>query len=341
MAIQSEGTDAAAIALPKQNRSIGWFARTYGQQIAIVGVLVLVWAIFIIGAPSTFLSANIYAAYMSTIPFFAVMAIPLTLVIIAGEMDLSFPSIMAMGMVSFSAVLLRTGNPWLSAVAALLTGYLIGLSNGWIVVKLGIPSIVATIGTQFFWRGAVLILTNGAGVSMVSVKDTAFHSLMVGRLGGYFPMQMVWTIAIAILMWILLNRHRFGAHVYLVGDNEQSARLMGVNVGRTRMLVFALVGVAAALGGILSSMEVSYFWPTLGEGYLLRTLAPVFLGGTSVFGGVGTIFGTFIACFIIGAIEAGIVAIGLTGFWTQLIYGIIIIGSVAIQSMLNRRLGRS
>lgn len=341
MSNQNGGAGEAVAVLPQQNRSMAHFARTHGQQIAIVGVLLLVWAIFIFGAPSTFLSANIYAAYMSTIPFFAVIAIPLTLVIIAGEMDLSFPSIMAMGMVSFSAVLLRTGNPWLSGAAALLTGYLIGLSNGWIVVKLGIPSIVATIGTQFFWRGAVLILTNGAGVSLVSIKNTPFHSLMVGRIGGYFPMQMVWTIAIAILMWILLNRHRFGAHVYLVGDNEQSARLMGVNVGRTRMLVFALVGAAAALGGILSSMEVNYFWPTLGEGYLLRTLAPVFLGGTSVFGGVGTIFGTFIACFIIGAIEAGIVAIGLTGFWTQLIYGIIIIGSVAIQSMLNRRLGRS
>jgi simple sugar transport system permease protein len=154
-------------------------------------------------------------------------------------------------------------------------------------------------------------------------------------------MQMVWTITVAILMWILLNRHRFGAHVYLTGDNEQSARLMGANVDRTRMLVFALVGVAAALGGVLSSLEVSYFWPTLGEGYLLRTLAPVFLGGTSVFGGVGTVFGTFVACFIIGAIEAGIVAIGLTGFWTQLIYGIIIIGSVAVQGILNRRLGNS
>jgi simple sugar transport system permease protein len=106
------------------------------------------------------------------------------------------------------------------------------------------------------------------------------------------------------------------------------------------MMVFAIVGLAAAFGGVLSSLEVSYFWVTLGEGYLLRTLAPVFLGGTSVFGGAGTILGTFIGCFIIGAIEAGIVAIGLTGFWTQLIYGLIIILSVSMHSLLSRRLGR-
>lgn len=341
MTTQSEATSESVATVPQQRSSFERFVRSHGQQIAIVGVLVLVWIIFLIGAPGTFLSSNIYAAYMSTIPFFAVVAIPLTLVIIAGEMDLSFPSIMGMGMVTFSAVLLRTDNPWLSLVAALATGFLIGLSNGLIVVKLGIPSIVVTIGTQFFWRGAVLILTGGSGVSLVSVKNTTFHSVMVGRIGGYFPMQMVWAIVMAIAMWVLLNRQRLGAHIYLTGDNEQSARLMGVNVGRTRMMVFAIVGFAAVLGGVLSSLEVSYFWPTLGEGYLLRTLAPVFLGGTSVFGGVGTVFGTFVACFIIGAIEAGIVAIGLTGFWTQLIYGVIIIGSVAIQGILNRRLGNS
>jgi simple sugar transport system permease protein len=89
----------------------------------------------------------------------------------------------------------------------------------------------------------------------------------------------------------------------------------------------------------MASLEVSYFWPsTLGEGYLMRTLAAVFLGGTSVFGGVGTIFGTFLGCFIIGAIEAGTVAIGLTGYWTQLIFGMIIILSVAMHTFLRKRI---
>ena len=314
-------------------------ARGHGQQIAIVGVLIVVWTIFLVGAPETFLSPAIYAAYMSTIPFFAVIAIPLTLVIIAGEIDLSFPSIMAMGMVTFMTIFLRTGSVALALPFALLVGFLIGLSNGWLVVHLGIPSIVVTIGTQFFWRGAALVLTGGGGASLVTAKGTPIHTLMVGRLLDYLPLQMLWTVAIAVATWFLLNRHVFGAHIYLIGDNENSARLMGVNVNRTRMLVFAVVGLAAALGGALSSMEVAYFWPTLGEGYLLRTLAPVFLGGTSVFGGSGTVFGTFIGCFVIGAVEAGIVAIGLTGFWTQLIYGVIIIGSVAIQGILNRRFG--
>jgi simple sugar transport system permease protein len=312
--------------------------RRYGLQIGIVGVLLLIWASFIIGAPITFLSSEIYAAYMSTIPFFAVMALPLTLVIIAGEIDLSFPSIMAVGLVVFIAVLNNTGSVLLAFILCLVTGFLVGLLNGVIVVKLGIPSLVATIGTQFFWRGAELVVTGGKPASLVDTKGTILYDLLVGRLWGYVPAQMIWTIVVAVLVWVLLNRHKLGAHVYLIGDNKDSAKLMGVNVDRTRMLVFAFVGLAAAFGGVLSSLEVSYFWVTLGEGYLLRTLAPVFLGGTSVFGGTGTIFGTFIACFIIGAIDAGIVAIGLSGFWTQLIDGLIIVLSVSMQAIVSRRL---
>lgn len=318
--------------------SLARLGRNFGLQIGIVGVLLVIWVIFVIGAPGTFLSRSIYAAYMSTIPFFAVMALPLTMVIIAGEIDLSFPSIMAIGTLSYVATFNATGSVFLGVIGCLIAGFAAGLLNGVIVVKLGIPSLVATIGTQFFYRGLVLVLTNGRPASLVSAKTTVVRQALVGRIANYLPAQMVWTIIVAALVWIFLNRHRFGAHVYLIGDNEESARLMGVNAAWTRMMVFAVVGVAAAFGGILASMEVNYFWVTLGEGYLLRTLAAVFLGGTSVFGGTGTVFGTFIACFIIGAIEAGIVAIGLTGFWTQLIYGLIIVISVALQSLLGRRL---
>jgi simple sugar transport system permease protein len=113
---------------------------------------------------------------------------------------------------------------------------------------------------------------------------------------------------------------------------------MGVNTRRVKMVTFAVVGVAAAFAGFLISEQLLFFWPTLGDGLLLNTLASVFLGGTSVFGGSGTIFGTFVASFIIAIINPGIVASGWTAFLTQLIYGFIIVISVSLQALLRRRL---
>jgi simple sugar transport system permease protein len=181
------------------------------------------------------------------------------------------------------------------------------------------------------------VLTQGGNYSLEFIKQTIFFPLFVGKIGGYFPMQMVWLIVITVLGWVLLNRHIFGAHIYLIGDNKNSAELMGINVGQTRIQAFMLVGLVSALAGVIASFYVAYFWPSLGDGYLLSTLASVFLGGTSVFGGVGTILGSFLGAFIIGAIEAATVAIGLTGFWTQLIYGLIIVLSVIMHTYLRKR----
>jgi simple sugar transport system permease protein len=113
---------------------------------------------------------------------------------------------------------------------------------------------------------------------------------------------------------------------------------MGVNTDRVKITCFALVGLAAAFAGFVQSVDLLFFWPTMGQGNFLNTLAAVFLGGTSVFGGMGTIFGTFVASFIINAINPGIVAVGLTQYYTQVIYGFIIVVSVALQALLRRRL---
>jgi simple sugar transport system permease protein len=354
MASQVDQTTPAVTKHYKQPFNLRRFARNNSAQLGIFGVFVALWVIFIISAPGTFLAKEIYFAFMSTIPFFAIMAIPLTIVVIAKEIDLSFPSIMAMGMVAFSFVYNQTAfavNPnirvGLAILASLITGMFIGWTNGLIVVKIGIPSLVVTIGTQFFWGGAVLVLTQGANFSLEYVKSSVFYQLFVGKLsyylpflgqtGNIIPMQMIWLIVVTILGWVLLNRHRFGAHVYLTGDNINSAELMGVNTGKTRIMTFMLLGLAAAFAGLLYSFYVTYFWPSLGAGYLLSTLAAVFLGGTSVFGGIGTILGTFLGAFIIGTIQAATVAVGLTGYWTNLIYGFIIVLSVIMHTLLRKR----
>jgi simple sugar transport system permease protein len=330
-------TEARPMSQAATKTPLSRFLRKNALQIAIVVVLLAIWAFFLSRSPRTFMAYDIYYSLLSTTPYFAIMAIPLTLVIVAKEIDLSFPSIMAFGMAAFDVVFVATGSVYLGFVACLLAGLLAGWLNGIIIVKLGIPSLVATIGTQFLWRGVVMVVTNGQGLGMTQVQDTLLYPLFVGNIGGLVPAQFIWTILIAGFTWFLLNRTKLGAHIYLSGDNVESARLMGVNVGRTKIIAFTLVGLGAAFAGYVVSESVLFFWPTMGDGYMLSTLASVFLGGTSVFGGTGTIFGTFIAAFIIALINPGIVASGWLAYWTQLIYGFIIVASVVLQAVLRKR----
>ena len=131
-------------------------------------------------------------------------------------------------------------------------------------------------------------------------------------------MEFCWLVLATVGAWVLLNRHRLGQNAYVIGDNRQAAALMGIPIRRTRIMLFVLVGFAAAFAGLLNSLQIVNFYPNMGDGYLLPTLAAVFVGGTSVFGGRGSIWGTFIGAFMIGGITAGIVAVGLTDYYTSL-----------------------
>ena len=320
-------------------------ARELRLELSITGVLIGIFLLFLFGSPQTFSRFDMYYSFMSTIPFSGIMALAVTFVVITGEMDLSFPSIMGYSAWVFSKlvnVFIEHGmDPnltiLLSALGCFITGLVAGALNGILVNKVRIPSLVATIGTMFFWRGMVNVCGQGFGLSLVPVNETVLFKAFVGRLGGLVPAQAIWMVVLAVGFWFVLRRHRFGSHVLIVGDNVESARMMGIRVERVKMIVFMQMGLFASLAGIMASLEVTYLWPSLGEGYLLRTLASVFVGGTSVFGGVGTIFGTFIGSIIIGSLEGGIVAIGLTGFWTQLIYGLIIVVSLSIYSLFLRK----
>ncbi len=321
-----------------QAPSLRRLAQKYKIQVAITAILLGLYVIFIVGNPGVFLRYDIYRAFMSTMPFFGVMALALTFVVSLGEIDLSFPSVLGFSSWAFGTVFAASGSFELAFLVCLLLGLLAGLVNGLLVAKIGIPSIVATIGTMFLWRGAVNIAAQGKGIALVSLKDSWLHPVFTGRLfDGALPMQFVWMTAFALLLGLIYRRHRFGSHVLFVGDNADSAAMMGINVDRVRILCFMLVGLFAALAGVFLTNEVTYFWPSQGGGLLLTTLAAVFIGGTSVFGGRGTIYGTFVGVLIIGSLEAGIVGIGLTGFYVQFLNGLLIIISVSIYALMLRR----
>jgi simple sugar transport system permease protein len=316
--------------------SVKAFTTTWASQIGITTAFAVLWLTFIVLAPDTFLSQRIYQSFAQTTPYFAIVALAVTMVIVSGDIDLSFPSIMALGMVGFVSAWNATGSVELGVTASLAVGALAGLFNGLIVTMVGIPSLVVTIGTQFLFRGLALVLVGGRTFPLVQTKSSPTYDILVGRIFG-IPMEFIWLVLAAVATWLLLNRHRLGQNAYVIGDNRDAAALMGIRIRRTRIVLFMLTGLAAAFAGLMNSLHVVNFYPNMGDGYLLPTLAAVFVGGTSVFGGRGSIWGTFIGAFMIGGITAGIVAVGLTDYYTKLIYGAVILISVSIHAILQRR----
>jgi len=333
---------ATAVSSPRERagrRSVTDLTKRWASQIGITIAFFILWIVFIILAPQTFTGDLIYKSFAQTVPYFAITAMALTMVIVAGDIDLSFPSVMALGMVGFVWTWDATANVALGIVVALAVGAAAGLFNGLVVTVIGLPSLVVTIGTQFLFRGLTLVLVGGKSFALAATRGDPARDLLVGRPFG-IPMEFFWLLATTVVAWVLLNRHRLGQNTYIIGDNAQTARLMGIPIKRTRITLFVLTGLAAALAGAMQSLQVVNFYPNMGDAALLATLAAVFVGGTSVFGGRGSIYGTFVGAFMIGAIPAGIVAVGLTDFWTSFIFGGIILVAVAIHAILQRRFQR-
>jgi len=307
----------------------------YKSQIALLIMTASIFGLFMITSPEVFLKGRIYQSFLSTVPIMGLMALGLTFVLAMGEIDLSFPSVMALSGFIFSITFKTTNSVILALIFSILSGVIVGFINGTLVTSIGIPSIVATLGMQFLIRGFSNIISNGLAKT-VALDKTISYKIFAEKLGA-IPVQSIWFVGIAIFLYFLLFRHRFGEHVLFIGDNREAARMMGVNVNITKIMVFVLMGVMASFAGILSCYRMRTWWPTMGEGYIMMVMAAVFIGGTSMLGGVASIEGTFIGAFIIGSLEAGIVAAGLSGFWTQFVCGVLIIASVTIHTLAKRR----
>jgi simple sugar transport system permease protein len=311
------------------------------EGLPIIGVLLVLIAVFMLAAPQVFLGYRIYMSFLATVPPQLILALGLTLVIASGEIDLSFPSVIAFSGFLFAWAFKTYELTWLALLLALAGGALIGWVNGVLVAVIGIPSIIATLATQFFWGGITTVLTGGLSYAIRTIDDHAIHAVLVGRI-GVVPVQALWASALAVGLWFLLNRHRFGEHLLFIGDNVSVARVVGVNVGREKIKLFTLMGVLGAFAAVLLTTENKNFFNTQGSGFLLTVMAAVFIGGTSIFGGKATIVGSYVGAFIIGMIEAGLVATGMQGFWVRAVVGLVFLAAVVFHLTMEepQRLAR-
>ncbi|WP_374619037.1 ABC transporter permease [Devosia sp.] len=316
---------------PRANPIAGFF-KIEGTAIALV--LALLILVFMLTAPRAFMGFRVYMSFMATVPPPMIIALGLTLVVVAGEMDLSFPSVVAMASYVFCILYQDYDQTWLALIAALAVGTAMGWVNGLVITKLGIPSLIATLAMLFLWGGLVTVVSNGASLAIPDIEDDVIHMVFAGRL-GVFPVQFVWAIVVSVLIWMLLNRHKFGESLLFIGDSMKVAKVVGIAIDREKIKLFTLMGMLSALAGVFLTLETTTYFSNAGMGYLLIVVAAVFIGGTSIFGGSGKVAGTVFGSLIVAIIEAGLVASGVQGFWTRFFIGLVFIISVTMNAVLE------
>ena len=325
--------EADASAVDKRQEQSAWFRfyRRNGRALNAFIALALVWSFFAVNNPTLFFNPVYYGAYLFAVPATVFLTTSLVFVIVSGEIDLAFPSVVgACGGIFMYMVM--NGFPVIgSFLLTMIVGAAIGLGIGMIVVFGRISSLVATLGLNFFIAGLVNLLAQGRTITAPEATDTFGYSLFVGKFelfetGLKIPHHFIWCLIWTVFCWVLFKYHKFGVRTQLVGDNSDSARQMGINVDRVRVSVFVFSGIAAGItGAILVQMANMVWFPTSGKAYLLIALAALFVGGTPTWGGVGTIFGAFFGALTVTLIPSGAVGAGFAGFWTDFIFGFVII----------------
>jgi ribose transport system permease protein len=256
-----------------------------------------------------------------------VMAVGMVFVLCAGEIDLSIGSVVALAALSASKVLQEQGNWVVAALAGLGVGALVGLVNGLFVTRLRLPSFLVTLATMGLIAGVARQLTD---LQSVPVTNSAFIDVFGGSRPLGVQVLIWWTAATVGVGWVLLRRKRAGAHVLAVGNNAAAARVSGIKVDRVRLMVLVGSATMAALAGILYAGRLQGARYTLGETDLMSVIAAVIIGGTSLFGGKGTVVGALIGSLLMSMINNGLVLSGLNVSQQMIVRGVILLVAISL-----------
>jgi ribose transport system permease protein len=299
-------------------------------------VLPLIVAIVAFGiANGRFLRYDNITVILNTLAFVGIVAVGQTILISAGEFDLSVGAVAALS--SYAAADLAVKHGWpvgFALLAALGIGALVGLFNGLIVTAMRVPSFIVTIGTLYIAQGLVTYMSNGETIfplpsSMTTPGTESLRSLAV----PFFVLLLL-----VLLGELFLRRTVAGRRVLATGANDDAARIIGIATGRVKVGVFMGVGVLAAIAGLLQTASLGAGDPATGSGWELSSIAAVVIGGTSLFGGQATVFGTLVGLVTLGVIQNGVVSVGFDTNWQTVAVGLLMIVLVALDALRRRLL---
>lgn len=265
--------------------------------------------------------------------FAGIGAAGMTLLIVSGAFDLSVAGLLGLCGVFISQLLPFLGVV-LTALAALLFGILLGVVNGLVVTKLRIPAFIATLGMMNIYLALAFIWTQGSRV--IAVSDPTFDLLGTGTLFGLLPIPFLAMIVIYLVCYGILNRTIYGRCLRAVGSSEIAARTAGLSVDFIRILAFAIVGGCSALAGVFLTAELSSASAIMATGYELTVIAAVVIGGTSLKGGEGTLFGSFTGALLFAVISSALNILNVAAYWQYVVTGIFLISALGLQALRSR-----
>jgi ribose transport system permease protein len=316
-----------------------WQRLATGSTTWIILILAGMIVVFSLMEPSSFATVNNARNVGTNAAILLVVAVGMTFVIITAGIDLSVGSVLVFsGVVSAKAMNGMDGDGWdvilVGLVVALGCGLGWGILNGLLITKARVPPLIVTLGTLGMALGLALIITDGVDVREVPPKLVT--SIGVGRVFDQIPWLVVIAAAVAIVFGVVLASTRFGRHTYAIGSNDEAARRAGINVDRHLIAVYAIAGGLAGLAGFMS---LARFATTTIGGHAtdnLSAIAAVVLGGTSLFGGVGTVLGTVVGVFIPAVLQNGFVIVGVEAFWRDVAVGAVLIAAVYLDQLRRR-----
>jgi len=312
--------------------------RKFGQsEISVLLVALIVLSVVTYLLKPVFLSQRNIMNTLRQISLSAICGFGLTLIILAGEIDLSVGSQQAVAGIVSVLVLNSTKSVLLAILAALLAGVVVGAINGLIVTKLKINSLIATLGTMAIWRGASMVYTQA--VSIQSSVD-AFQQLATGFIGP-IPNAVVMAVVIFAAIYFLLNYTTFGRYIYVIGGNQDAARFAGLPVARVKMAVYVIGSVLTMFAGVLLASRMASAQPTAGTGLEMIVIASIILGGVSLSGGIGSIVGATIGMVILGVLQNALTLMDVSSFWQDISRGVVIILAVALDVLRKERVAKS
>lgn len=287
-----------------------------------------------IASPDHFLTRTNLSSVVRQTAVINLMALGMTLIIIAGGIDLSVGSILAMGGL-LGTMAMEKGQPiWLGVLTGILVGFLCGLANGVMITRLKISPFIVTLGTLGIFRGTTLIISNGLPVHQI---PQGFSFLGEGNLMSV-PFVLWVLLACALSVHIVLEHTRLGRYAYAIGSNEAAAYYAGIPVALHTTAVYAICGMLTGLAGMIEASRLMTGQPTAGQGYELQAIAAVVIGGGSLRGGEGSVIGTLVGAFIMGLLSNGSDLLGISPYLQQAIIGAVIILAVSFDELRKRRL---